>query len=80
MTEVPQAISISAYLCLSGWEGVTAGHRETERLPASSPFLLQGLALQVGLYQPDAPTVSVYLSGRLDTGMQLERMQQRTGL
>lgn len=69
VTEVPQAISISAYLCLSGWEGVTAGHRETERLPASSPFLLQGLALQVGLYQAGraySVRLSVWTAGHGD--------------
>lgn len=78
MTEAPQAVSISAYLCLSGG-GVTAGHREAERLPASSLLLLQGLALQEGLYQA-GHAYSVRLFGRLGAGMLLECVQQRTGL
>jgi hypothetical protein len=70
------------HLCvsLSLWGGgVTAGHREAERLPASSLLLLQGLALQEGLYQA-GHAYSVRLFGRLGAGMLLECVQQRTGL
>lgn len=79
MIKAWQAISIPAYLCLSGWEWVAAGHRETEKLPASSLLLPQDLALQAGLYQAGR-AYSVCLSEQLGTGMQLECAQQRTGL
>lgn len=77
MAEAPQAISISASLSL--WVGgVTAGHREMERLPARSLLLLWGLVLQVGLYQARC-AYSVRLCGQPGTGTQLERVEQRTG-
>lgn len=53
--------------CLPGREGMASGPRETERLPARSLLLLQGLALQAGLYQV-VRAYSVLLCAQLGTG------------